>query len=130
MKKKHQAELQIAFPTGKAARSIDFTGYVYASHMPHGSVALIGPVDRPVFMNLCSDTGVISDQLVLPIFKTADALRAFFERLGIDFTSIKQIKDGISFLEDVSDHCKVVADPFFTPEGRVRFLHITMPGER
>ncbi len=140
MSKKNDSVENATF-TGKPPQSIDFTGYLYGSRMPYGSAVLMGSVDQgklgqvatldqPVFFSMASEAGVLSDQLILPIFKTEEALRAFFGRLDIAFASIKQITNGVEFILDVRDRCKVVADPYFTPEGRVRFLHITLPGDQ
>lgn len=65
--------------------------------------------------------------LYLPVFSTEYQLRETMSKAGVFFQSIKQIEDGPEFLQSVVDakeQIAVIVDPYFLPNGRVRFTQI------
>jgi hypothetical protein len=109
-------------PTGKPLENIELTGKLFPW----------GVDDQPVFLQMpaCGD-------FFLPLFSTEDGLRLIYK--DIPFAKIKKVDDGPAFLASlphfITDRTtiltweakpllRVIVDPWFTPEGRVRFLEI------
>lgn len=77
--------------------------------------------DQPVLLKIAG-----SPLFYLACFTSADNLRAMHLHLDAPFEKIKQIEDGLEFLSSFDDHPNVIVivDPYFTPEGRVRFVQV------
>lgn len=80
--------------------------------------------DGPVFVSMPG-----SDALYLPVFSKVEDLRPFLLRAQIFYLRIKQIQNGDEFIEslprtDGVQEIKVILNPYYTPEGRVRFVEL------
>lgn len=75
--------------------------------------------DGPVLLSMPG-----SASSYLPLFSGEAKLRECLATAGVQFASIKQITDGAAFLESVPRDVVLIHDPWFTPEGRVRFQQI------
>lgn len=77
--------------------------------------------EQPVLLSLPG-----SDSFYLPVFTDVDALRTVMRRAAIGFVAIKKIDDGLEFMASLRGHHDILVamDPWFTEEGRVRFLQI------
>ncbi len=104
-------------PTGKPPKDMSFddlTGCLF-------------PWDglQPVFLAMPS-----SPHLYLPLFSTALKLRQLMAQAKTPFVSIKQVQDGKEFYGSIREQkklpngaeVKVILDPYFLPNGRVRFV--------
>lgn len=72
-----------------------------------------------------------SRYLYLPCFTTEAKLRALMGRIAVDFRSIKVVTDETQFLAEIREsasaanlNVKVILDPHFAHNGRVRFAEI------
>lgn len=103
-------------PTGKPEQGVTLTG------------ALLPWKDgQPVLMQMPG-----APFNYLPCFHDVGEAQSFLEEWSIEYDSIKQIDNGDEFLESLlpyflSDHLKVIMDPWTTDEGRVRFLELQPP---
>lgn len=81
--------------------------------------------DQPVTLRMPN-----SLHLYLAIFRTSEGLVRFFKEADETFQSIKQITDGRDFMEAAAKENDpapvIIVDPYFTPEGRVRFTQVTL----
>ena len=92
---------------------------------PLKSVSLTGTVfpwdgSQPHYLRMPE-----SNYLYLPCFTDVDKLRDMMDRLHIQRYVIKQVDDGPEFLTsfDVpkAEHVRVILDPHFIGEGKIRF---------
>jgi hypothetical protein len=60
----------------------------------------------------------------LPLFSTVDALRELMERANVPFDKIKHVDDGPEFMSSIPLHIKLICDPYFLDNGRVRFTEV------
>lgn len=89
-------------------RTVDITGHVLA----WGD-------GEPVLMVMMG-----SSDLCVPIFSTVEKLVAMMTLTRIDYQSIKQIDDPHEFLDSVPPDLRVVIDPHFHENGRIRYTEI------
>jgi len=76
--------------------------------------------NQPVFLRVPK-----SPYYYLPCFSTEEKLRDVLKRAGVEFASIKQIQDGPEFLTtEFPPLTKIIIDPYFTAEGRVRWVEL------
>ncbi len=72
-----------------------------------------------------------SPSLYLPCFSSAAHLRDCMATAGIGYAGIKEIQDGPEFLSSFElEHrrtMKIIVDPYFLPNGRVRFSEVRWP---
>lgn len=94
--------------TGKPAETLDLTGKVLPWDAD-GRVALLG---------------VMGLGPAVPVFSTADKLRAAARVMPLPFASIKQIVHGQAFLDSIPGDVPVIVDPWVTPEGKVRYTMV------
>ena len=100
-------------PTGKAPEEVDLTGMLLP--WEDGQPAMLGAPGSLL--------------LYVPCFSTEEKLRALMERADVPFSSIKTINDGIEFLSDIrssdgTENVRVVLDPYYLPNGRVRWTEV------
>jgi len=69
-----------------------------------------------------------SEYLYLPCFTKVELLKEMMTRVGITDYTVKQITDGAEFMSSFSDQgskdIRVILDPHFIEEGRVRFQQV------
>lgn len=68
-----------------------------------------------------------SPYFYVPIFDREEDLRSLLDRADVAFDSIKKVEDGRVFLESVLGNgpdFKVIVNPYFTAEGRVRYIGV------
>ena len=103
-------------PIGTGSKSIDLTGALFPWEG-----------EQPVFMRMPG-----SSYLYLPCFTEVDKLRLIMARIGVFSYSVKQIEDGPDFLTsfDVpgAEDIRVILDPHFLEDGKVRFTQVAKPG--
>jgi len=80
--------------------------------------------ESPVFLRM-----VGSSCLWLPCFSKVDKLRGFLQRIGMSHDRIKVIDNQRDFIErfprkDGDKEIRFMVDPYFTEEGKVRFLQV------
>lgn len=76
----------------------------------------------PVLLNMPG-----TDAQYLAAFTTRARLEALYERACVPFDRIKVIDDGAEFLASLHESdpaLVVILDPYFTEEGRVRFVQV------
>jgi len=102
-------------PTGRLVE-LDLTGMLFA-----------WSGEQPVFTHVTGDP-----RFMIACFTSETKLRAFYERLRRSFERIKQIEDGPEFLTSFDGHpdVGVIVDPYYTPEGRCRYVQPLVLGER
>ena len=69
-----------------------------------------------------------TNDFYLPCFSTEEKLRDIMKCIGGNYKT-KQIKDGAEFLSSIpmtynGQNLHIIIDPWFTPEGKVRFTQI------
>lgn len=94
--------------TNKPPQEIELTG----SLIPMAS-------GQPVLLEMPE-----SDLLYLPTFTEVSRLYTCLEKAGIEFDSILSVVDGREFLQSIPADITVIQDPWFTAEGKIRFLQI------
>lgn len=104
--------------TDKPEEVMDLTGYLF----PH--IGAKGDLVSPAFLTIPG-----SDALYLACFSSVERLQDMMKRLSITYAGIKAIYNGKEFIaglpEEVSgSRLAVICDPYFTPEGKVRFIEI------
>ncbi len=112
-KKKNKRQSIGPKPTGAPPKEITLTGRVFGWLKDIQQPALFQMPGSPFFYLMC--------------FTYAPNLRDFHSRADVPFDSIKQIDDGREFLETSDfpkDQIRICLDPWFTPEGRVRYTEI------
>lgn len=102
-------------PTGKPLEEVTLSGKLF----PWDLIA-----HAPVFLSMPA-----SPHLYLACFSAAEKLEGVLSRARVSWDSVKRIEDGQEFLESMPRQCggqeiKIIIDPYFTPEGRVRFTEI------
>jgi hypothetical protein len=65
-----------------------------------------------------------SDALYLPIFSAQDKLEGMMACVHTPYQSVKQIQDEADFLSSIPTDIKIMFDPYFTPEGKVRWTEL------
>jgi len=105
-------------PTGKAPEAVTLTGKLF-------------PWDgrQPVLLRMPG-----SPLLYLPLFSTEGQLHEVMQRAQVDYRSIKHVDDGDVFLHSLYgdnpgalETLAVILDPYFLPNGRVRFIQVQGP---
>lgn len=106
-------------PTGKPHESLNITGMLF----PWNGL-------EPVLLMMPG-----SELLYLPLFSTPEQLNELMMQAKTPFVSIKKIDDGAEFLSGIYDespgareNVRVILNPYFLPNGRVRFTQIQLPG--
>lgn len=101
-------------PTGKPAQDISIEGKVFPWRD-----------NRPVYLQMPG-----SPLLYLPLFSDVDKLKALMDRVGTPFDKVKQVDDSHEFLASLAGagDIQVILDPYFLPNGRVRFLSVQLEG--
>lgn len=99
--------------TGKPPTPVDVTGK-FVAFQNVGTPATVRMPD--------------SNALYLPVFSEEPALQAMMKRIGIPVVQVSTIIDAREFLLSVPTKdpdgrpLHVIIDPWFTPEGKVRFM--------
>lgn len=96
--------------TGTPARVIELTGCLMPWDDLKEQPAMLQTPGSPFFY--------------VPVFSEPEKLAAFMGRTGVAFHRIKQITDGPDFMTSFSNEIKVMHDPYFTDQGRVRWAEI------
>ena len=99
-------------PTGKPPEELTLTGSL---------IAYIKGDDEPILLAMPG-----SSFEYLPVFTTHEKLLAVITRV-IDTSAVihtKLITDGPDFLDSIPSDIKVIVDPYFLPNGRVRFVEV------
>lgn len=69
-----------------------------------------------------------SPSFYLALFSDEERLRSFMEEAKIPFRSIKQVQDGPEFLTSFDERhrqtLKIIINPYYLPNGRVRFTEM------
>jgi hypothetical protein len=65
-----------------------------------------------------------SDLLYLPLFSYPDKIPDFMARAQIPYKELKQVMDGRDFASSFPRNIKLMVDPYFTAEGRVRWSEV------
>lgn len=91
---------------------------------PPKAVTLTGKLlpwsrDRPVLLSMPG-----SPLTYLPVFSEESELRAFMEQAKLPFVGIKKVDDGGEFIGSLTPDLTVILDPYYLPNGRVRFQQI------
>lgn len=60
----------------------------------------------------------------VPVFTNSGQLKTLMAKAGTPFDSIKEITDGADFMTSFPNDVKVMHNPYFTPEGRVRWTEV------
>lgn len=94
-------------PTGRQSE-IDLTG----SLMPWKN-------GQPVLLSVPGSTS-----FYLPLFSRGEQLESIMSRANTSYESIKQVSDGRDFLSSIPNDIKVMVNPYFTPEGRLRWTEV------
>lgn len=101
-------------PTGKELESIELTGKLF----PWGAD------DQPVLLQMpaCED-------FFLPLFTGENQLRELLGQAAVSFDRIKHVTNGPLFLASLpyfvgGTSLRVILDPYFTPDGHVRFIEV------
>lgn len=100
--------------TGKPAEELDLTG----KHFPWG-------LGLPCFLSMPG-----TDALYLPCFTDPEKLCEVMAQAKAHFTGVKTIEDGPEFLSSIPTtgpggvDVHVILDPYYTPEGKVRFKQV------
>jgi hypothetical protein len=70
----------------------------------------------------------LSDFFYFPCFSSKELLEDTMKRAGVSYASIKMIEDGREFLTTFTDEhkrvTKLIVDPYFMPNGRIRFIEV------
>jgi hypothetical protein len=74
---------------------------------------------RPSYLNVPD-----SDTNYLPVFTAEEQLDGFLERAKVPYDDVKQITDGDEFVNSIPAHIIIMVDPYFTPQGRVRWCEV------
>jgi hypothetical protein len=100
-------------PTGGSCE-VDLTGHLVAWGR-----------EQPILLRMLG-----SKLWYLAAFSTESQLRELYARVGVKVERIKQIDDGPQFMSSFEGHDElvVIVDPYFTDEGRIRWLQVPMPG--
>ena len=78
--------------------------------------------EQPVFFRMPG-----SDFFYLACFSSKEHLFDFMKHVGCDYRSVKQIENGREFMSSFDGHhdrVKIILDPFYLPNGRVRFSEV------
>lgn len=92
--------------------------------VPPKVVSLIGKIipwtaEQPVLLSMPA-----SPYRYLPCFTDPDKLHAFMQEAKIGVERVKKIDEQHDFLDSLPLDVRVVLDPYFLPNGRVRFLQV------
>jgi hypothetical protein len=87
--------------------------------MPWVNGGQTGPGPGPVLLNMPG-----SEYDYIPVFTSEAKLRACLGQAGVSFDAVKQITDGPVFLDSLPSDVVVIHDPWYTPEGKVRFKQV------
>ena len=75
--------------------------------------------DQPVLLGIPG-----SPHLYLACFSTPEKLQGTMELAGIAFDKIKQVEEGYDFFTSIPRDVKIILDPYFLPNGRIRFTEL------
>jgi|SRR5208282_552853 len=75
--------------------------------------------EQPVLLNMPG-----SPHEYLALFSSEEKLRELTARAKVEFDSIKQVQEQHEFLESIPQEVVVILDPWYTPEGKVRFKQV------
>ncbi len=75
--------------------------------------------NQPALLNVPGST-----HNYMPIFTTQEKLEQLMTRAQTPYDSIKQIQDGREFLTSIPGEIHIMVDPYYTPEGKVRWAEI------
>lgn len=76
---------------------------------------------QPVLINMIGANPLV---LYLPLFDDPEQLREVLARAEIPYQSIKQVEDGMDFLDSIPVDIIVATSLWFTDEGRLRFHQV------
>lgn len=101
-------------PTGTVLENLTLTGMLIPWRTTGGPVLLSMPA---------------CDDFFLALFSTEGKLREVLGRAGVKFDRIKHIDDGVEFIRSLPTsyedaRLRVIVDPWFTEQGRVRFIEV------
>lgn len=96
---------------------------------PAKPVSLMGNLipwrdEQPVLLSMPG-----SSYFYIACFSTPEKLHEFMRQAGICYEKIKQVEDGAEFMKSLcedrdQDDVKIIVDPYFLPNGRVRFMQV------
>lgn len=65
-----------------------------------------------------------SSALYLPLFSDPTMLKIVMDGTSTPYVKVKKIDDGFEFLDSIPKDIRIMVEPWFTPEGRVRWTEI------
>jgi hypothetical protein len=95
-------------------REISLTGMLFAVNE-----------DKLVLVNMA---GVAKAVAYLPLFETPEQLEATLGKVDIVYTGIKQVQEGIEFLDSLPPELVVITNLRLTEEGKTRFTQVQREG--
>jgi len=96
-------------PTGRGEAELQLTGCL----LPFGADG------RAVLLMMPG-----SVYLYLPLFTSLEKLQACLKQASVSYATVKQVVVGQEFLDSIPSDIVVIQDPWFTDEGKVRFMQI------
>ncbi len=97
-------------PTGRVIDDVSLDGALFAWDPDDLGPSLVRPAGQ--------------DRAFIACFSEEGKLLAFYRQSKIPFDRIVRIADTQAFLGCVNPQVGVILDPWFTPEGRLRYLEI------